>query len=74
MSFLESRGVMTQIMYPTLVPDQPAYEQQPWRAADELEVARSLFPRVLCLPMFAELTDEEVDRVIDAIHDFYAQG
>ena len=26
------------------------------------------------LPMFAELTDEEVDRVIAAIHDFYAQA
>lgn len=74
MAFLESRGVMTQIMYPRLVPDQGAYEQHPWRAADDLSVARSLYPRVLCLPMFAELTDQEVDRVIDSIRDFYAQG
>jgi dTDP-4-amino-4,6-dideoxygalactose transaminase len=74
MAFLESRGVMTQIMYPKLVPDQGAYEQHPWRAADELSVARSLFSRVLCLPMFAELTDLEVDRVTEAIRDFYAQG
>jgi dTDP-4-amino-4,6-dideoxygalactose transaminase len=73
MAFLESRGVKTQIMYPKLVPDQGAYEKHPWRAADELAVSRSLFPRVLCLPMFAELTDEEVDRVIAAIRDFYAQ-
>jgi dTDP-4-amino-4,6-dideoxygalactose transaminase len=27
---------------------------------------------VLCLPMFAELTDDEVDRVAAAIIDFYA--
>jgi dTDP-4-amino-4,6-dideoxygalactose transaminase len=74
MAFLESRGVMTQVMYPRLVPDQGAYEQHPWRAADDLSVARSLYPRVLCLPMFAELTDQEVDRVIDSIRDFYAQG
>jgi dTDP-4-amino-4,6-dideoxygalactose transaminase len=56
------------------VPDQGAYEQHPWRAADELSVARSLFSRVLCLPMFAELTDLEVDRVTEAIRGFYAQG
>ena len=72
MAYLERRGVLTQIMYPKLVPDQGAYEDNPWRAADDLAVARSLFPRVLCLPMFAELTDEEVDRVIEAIRDFYA--
>lgn len=74
MAHLEGRGVRTQIMYPKLVPDQGAYEDHPWRAADELTVARSLFARVLCLPMFAELTDAEVDRVISAIRDFYAEG
>jgi dTDP-4-amino-4,6-dideoxygalactose transaminase len=73
MAFLESRGVMTQIMYPKLVPDQGAYEQHPWRAADDLTVARSLYSRVLCLPMFAELTDPEVERVIAGIRDFYAR-
>jgi dTDP-4-amino-4,6-dideoxygalactose transaminase len=74
MAYLEGRGVRTQIMYPKLVPDQGAYETQPWRAADDMPVARSLFPRVLCLPMFAELADDEVDRVIAAILDFYAGG
>lgn len=74
MAFMEERGVKTQIMYPKLVPDQGAYVDNPWRAADELEVARGLFARVLCLPMFAELTDAEVDRVIAAIGDFYAEG
>lgn len=74
MAHLERRGVMTQIMYPKLVPDQHAYDDLPWRAADDLAVSRSLFPRVLCLPMFAELTDQEVDRVIAAVRDFYAEG
>jgi dTDP-4-amino-4,6-dideoxygalactose transaminase len=74
MAYLEERGIRTQIMYPTLVPDQAAYAEHPWRAADELTVARDLFPRVLCLPMFAELTDDEVDRVIAAVGDFHAEG
>jgi len=68
---LDGRGIRTQLIYPKLVPDQGAYAANPWRAADPLEVARSLVPRLLCLPMFAELTDAEVDRVGQAIRDFY---
>ena len=68
---LEERGISTQLIYPKLVPDQGAYTTHAWRAADSLEVARSLVPRLLCLPMFAELTDEEVDRVGRVIRGFY---
>ena len=68
---LDARGIRTQLIYPKLVPDQGAYAASPWRAADSLEVARSLVPRLLCLPMFAELTDSEVDRVGRAVRDFY---
>jgi dTDP-4-amino-4,6-dideoxygalactose transaminase len=70
-AFLDERAIRTQLIYPTLVPDQGAYATNPWRAADPLETARSLVPRLLCLPMFAELTDEEIDRVGRAIRDFY---
>ncbi len=68
---LDAAGIATQMIYPKLVPDQGAYQTNPWRAADELSVARSLVPRLLCLPMFAELTDAELDRVGAAIRDFY---
>ena len=54
-----------------MIPDQIAYQSHPWRASDDLEVARWLEPQILCLPMFAELTDDEVDRVGQAIRDFY---
>lgn len=68
---LETAGIGTQLIYPTLVPDQGAYGASPWRASGDLEVARSLVPRLLCLPMFAELTDAEVDRVGTAIRHFF---
>jgi dTDP-4-amino-4,6-dideoxygalactose transaminase len=68
---LDARGIGTQLIYPRLVPDQGAYTTSPWRAADPLEVARSLVPRLLCLPMFAELTDPEIARVARAIRGFY---
>ncbi len=73
-TFLDERGIRTQLIYPKLVPDQGAYATNPWRAADPLEVARSLVPRLLCLPMFAELTGAEVDRVGLAIREFYRVG
>ena len=68
---LEAQGVKTQLIYPHLVPDQQAYANSPWRASDDLAVARSLTSTLLCLPMFAELTDDEVDRVAAAIRAFY---
>jgi len=68
---LDERRIRTQLIYPKLVPDQGAYSTNAWRADDDLDVARSLVPRLLCLPMFAELSDEEVDRVGRAIRDFY---
>jgi dTDP-4-amino-4,6-dideoxygalactose transaminase len=70
-AFLASRGIGTQVMYPKLVPDQAAYRDLPWRAADDLSVARSLAPRLLGLPMFAELRDVEVERVGQAIQEFF---
>ncbi len=70
-AYLDERKIRTQLIYPTLVPDQGAYADLPWRASDPLEVARSLEPEILCLPMFAELTDAEVDRVGLVIRRFY---
>lgn len=68
---LTERGIGTLVVYPRLIPDQRAYRDHPWRAVGDLPVARSLVERNLCLPMFAELTDGEIERVASAVHDFY---
>jgi dTDP-4-amino-4,6-dideoxygalactose transaminase len=70
-AYLNECGIKTQLIYPKMVPDQGAYATNPWRSAGSLDVARSLVPRLLCLPMFAELTDEEIDRVGQAIRNFF---
>jgi dTDP-4-amino-4,6-dideoxygalactose transaminase len=67
---LEGCAIGTQKLYPKLIPDQGAYRDLPWRAGS-IEVARALVSTLLCLPMFAELTDAEVDRVGLAIREFY---
>jgi dTDP-4-amino-4,6-dideoxygalactose transaminase len=71
-AFLAERGIRTQVIYPRLVQDQEAYHDLPWRAVGDLPVAHSLLPQLLDLPMFAELTDDEVERVASAVQAFYA--
>lgn len=70
-SHLARQSIGTQVIYPKLVPDQSAYRDHPWRAAGDLDVARSLPDRILNLPMWAELTDSEVEQVSAAVRSFY---
>ena len=63
---LRERGIQTGIHYPIPIHLQPAYS--------ELELAVGAFPRtersaqrVLSLPMFPELTPEQIDLVVDAL-------
>jgi dTDP-4-amino-4,6-dideoxygalactose transaminase len=67
---LAAQGVGSQMIYPRLVQDQGAYAGRPWRAGP-LPVAETLPARLLCLPMFAELTDGEVERTAAAVREFY---
>jgi dTDP-4-amino-4,6-dideoxygalactose transaminase len=68
---LASHSIGTQVVYPRLVPDQGAYRDHPWRAAGDLATARTLPGRILNLPMWAELTGDEVHRVGAAVRAFY---
>ena len=56
---LAERGVSTGVHYPTPVPLQPAYAHLGHRPGD-FPVAEDVMRRCLSLPMFAELSDEQV--------------
>jgi dTDP-4-amino-4,6-dideoxygalactose transaminase len=71
MDHLRRRGIGSQIMYPRLVPDQGAYRRTPSRSLP-LPRARSLTGRILSLPVFPELREDEVRTVAQAVRDFYA--
>ena len=71
-NYLAQQDIGNQIIYPFLVPDQPAYRDQVFRCGP-IPVARALMGQVLSLPMFPELRDDEVERVAMAIHDFYGR-
>jgi len=72
-SYLAERGIGTGVHYPTPLHRQPVWEQRCGRHAP-LPRAERLAARVLSLPVFPEMTDEEVDLVIDAVCDFHSRG
>lgn len=69
---LTQMGVETERIYPTLVPDQPAYTNGMPHRVEDLSVAREAVEQLLCLPMYPELTEQEIDRVIEAVQQYYS--
>lgn len=59
------RGVQTAVYYPHPLHLQPLYRELGYRTGDFPEAERAA-GEVLCLPMYPELTDAQVDEVVDA--------
>lgn len=70
---LRARGVGTGLHYPTPVHLQPAYASLGGRPGD-CPRAEAWAIEELSLPLFPELTGEEQDRVIAAIHEWARAG
>jgi dTDP-4-amino-4,6-dideoxygalactose transaminase len=69
---LAAAGVHTGIHYPIPVHFQPAYSSLGYRAGDFPETEKQS-RRVLSLPMFAELTDEQINLVAEALKQLEAR-
>lgn len=67
---LKSLGVMCGIHYPVPIHHQPAYKSRV-RGSGDLVETECAAARVLSLPMYPELSDEDVARVIDGVRSFY---
>jgi dTDP-4-amino-4,6-dideoxygalactose transaminase len=66
MGQLADRGIATAIHYPTPVPYQPAYAHLGYRRGD-FPVAEDVTSHCLSLPMYPELTDQQIDCVAAAV-------
>ncbi len=64
--YLLQHGISTAIHYPMPIHTQPAYSGRISGNAS-LTVTEALYERVLSLPMYPELTDEEVMKICDAL-------
>jgi dTDP-4-amino-4,6-dideoxygalactose transaminase len=68
---LAERGIATGVHYPTPVPYQPAYAALGYRRGD-FPIAEDVMSRCVSLPMFAELTDEQVAYTAAQIRELLA--
>lgn len=65
-SFMEKRGVATARHYPMAIHRQPAYAGR-CRGSDLLPATDKLYTRMVTLPLYPELTPQQVDRICDAL-------
>jgi len=69
-NYLAQRGVGTQKIYATPVPMQPCYRYLEY-TPDDIPVAMQYANELLCLPIFPELTDDEVAYIASTIREFF---
>ena len=67
-SLLAERGILTGVHYPIPLHLQPACQQYGY-ALGSLPVTEAAAERILSLPMYAELTDTQIQQVCDALVD-----
>jgi dTDP-4-amino-4,6-dideoxygalactose transaminase len=72
-TFLAESGVGTEVYYPLPLHLQPALAGYGYQAGD-FPVSEQLATEVLALPIFAELTQEEITTVAGLIREFYRRG
>jgi dTDP-4-amino-4,6-dideoxygalactose transaminase len=68
---LAERGIGSAVHYPAALHTLPASAPADGSPPPSLPVAEASAREVLCLPMFPELTDDEVDQVCAAIRAFF---
>lgn len=71
-AFLAARGVVTGLHYPYPAHLQPGLVQGA-RTAGSLNVTEDLREKILSLPIFVTMTDDEIAQVVEAVLAFFAQ-
>lgn len=69
-AFLKDKGVETAIHYPTALPNLKAYDYLNL-VKEEFHKSTANETKILSLPMFPELTNEQIQYVADCIKEFY---
>lgn len=70
MEYLSKLGIDTAIHYPTILPLLPAYKHLN-HTPEEFPVAYAMQSKIVSLPIYPELTVEQIQYVANSIKDFY---
>jgi dTDP-4-amino-4,6-dideoxygalactose transaminase len=73
LEFLKSGSVQSAVHYPVPVHRQPFYDDR-FGGSRSLRETENVCETILSLPMFPELTPEQIDRVCDRIHQFFREA
>jgi dTDP-4-amino-4,6-dideoxygalactose transaminase len=60
---LRAQGIFARRYFYPLISDMPMYRELPSASPSNLPVAKNVAERVICLPMHADLAEEDVDRI-----------
>ena len=71
-SFLETHSIQTMIHYPTALPFEPAYKHLK-HSVEDFPVAFKLSQEILSLPIYPELSVEQITFVCEKIKEFYSK-
>ncbi|MFL6232439.1 MAG: DegT/DnrJ/EryC1/StrS family aminotransferase [Thermoanaerobaculia bacterium] len=71
MAFLKERGIASAVHYPSPLHHQPALKGLVEVRDEDLPVSTAAAREVLCLPVFPELTNAEVEAVSAAVRAFF---
>lgn len=72
-NFLHDRGIQTAIHYPTALPNLPAYKYLGLSRSD-FPVASKYEKEILSLPMYPELSEDQIGYVCKSIQEFLDQN
>jgi len=70
-SYLTARGIETLVHYPYLLHQQPLFRRRSGQLS--LPIAEHIGKKIFSLPLYPQLTFEEVQQVVDAILDYETQ-
>lgn len=69
---LQRAGIMTRRYFFPLTSSLPSYSELPSARADNLPVANDIGNRVLCLPIYPELSEDDLKQVLSALKHCFA--
>ncbi|MCR5590977.1 MAG: DegT/DnrJ/EryC1/StrS family aminotransferase [Lachnospiraceae bacterium] len=70
-AYLSENGVGNGTFYPVPLHQQKAFNDRNSRCPGSLPIAENICSQSVCLPVFPEMTDEQIGYVIDTVNRFY---